>query len=102
MDEATFRGIDLDELRGESFSHPNHYAMLREHLDRVRWYEIQLAKSEFELAAEESERREAAARIVDELVPKLEKRQARMRAVETRERHAEYEFTDRQLEIARR
>jgi hypothetical protein len=104
--DAESYGIDLDELRGERFSHPAHYSMLREHLDRVRAWEIRQLASEYELAAERRIAEAKAAAIADEMMRVRAKREAVRARVEkakaTRRARAEYEFTDRQLEIARK
>ncbi len=105
MTDAECYGIDLDELKGERFTHPNHYAMVREHLDRVRAWEIRRLASEYELAAERAIAEAKAATIADEMMRVRAKREDYRRRVAkakaTRKAMA-YEFTDRQLEIARK
>jgi hypothetical protein len=91
MSEAELRGIDLDVLQGERFSHPNHYRMLREHADRVREFELQQAFDRyFELKAQA----EAQAAVEVEAVEQAVRR--------NRKPKRDYVFTDAQLAIAAR
>jgi RNase P protein component len=93
MGEAELRGIDVEKLQGERFSHPSHYRMLREHADRVREFELhQSFDRYFELKVQA-----AAQALVDaEAVEQAVKRNRKKRVVK------KYEFTDEQLAIAER
>ena len=100
MSEAEMLGIDLDILKGERFTHPNHYRMVREHYDRVVAADLRSRMSEYELAGE---RARAQARVEAEIVEAEVKRkrlEARRKAEATRKRRAGYEFSEEQLAIA--
>ena len=102
MNEAEMRGLNVDELRGETFWHPAHWAVMREHFGRVREFELRASMSEYELAGERARAEALAASVVDEVLVKRKRAESRRKASETRKQRAEYVFTEEQLEIARR
>ena len=102
MTDAEAYGIDLGELFEESFGSRTHLELLREHLDRVRRYEVQ---QKFDELAEAARVREEQERVNAEAIALA---QRRLRTLPARKARAsnrgkpEPEFTERQLEIARR
>lgn len=100
MTDAEAYGIDLDELLEESFNSRAHFHMMREHLDRVREFELS-RKWEDYLSGFERERQVAAQEAVERKA--LKEAEARPSVVKRRgPQKRTYEFTERQLEIARR
>ena len=91
MNEAQLRGIDLEELQSERFTHPEHYAMLKGHFDRVKEYEI---RKEVETLRQKLE---TYPEIIRDNAEKLRKGK-RVRTPITHE--PDYVFTDIQLRIA--
>jgi len=91
MNEAQLRGIDLDHLEGERFTHPNHYAMLKKHFDAVREYEIRLEVEQLR------QKLEQFPETVKKNAEKIRQgKRVRMRLKD----EADYVFTDIQLKIA--
>jgi len=80
------RGIDLAALRGESFSHPNHWAMMREHYDRAAKYQ----------------RLRSAADYLERLERSMAQRELEIQALDEaalRNRESVGEFTERQMRL---
>jgi hypothetical protein len=100
--QAEMLGIDLNQLKGERFSHPDHYAMVRAYELRAKAHQVIHDKSEFEVAADCKRAALKATQIADEMIVKQKRVQARRKAVATQKRRAGYEFTDAQLAIAMR
>ena len=98
--QAEMLGIDLNELERERFSHPDHYAMMREHDVRVREWEGLLTRSTFQKEADEKKAALKQLAIADEMIDKQRRKISRQKAEATRKRRAAYAFTDRQMQIA--
>lgn len=92
MSDAELRGIDVAELKGERFSHPSHYRMLREHADRVREFELHQSFDRYVAAAKAAAQAVVDAEAVAEAVVRNEKKRVVKR----------YKFTDAQLAVAER
>ena len=91
MNEAQLRGLDLDQLEAERFTHPNHYAMLKKHFDQVR---------EFEIRKEIDELRQKLEQFPDTVRNNAEKIRKGKRVQLRLKDEADYVFTDIQLKIA--
>lgn len=97
--DAEWLGIDMVELKREAFNTPSHYRLMRQHLKQVKDFEIDLLHHQYleQLAltriTEFFDRVEA---IGEEFDKPVEKNSARKKSDE------DYEFTDRQLELARK
>lgn len=91
MNEAQLRGIDLDQLEAERFTHPNHYDMLKKHFDQVR---------EFEIRQEVEQLRQKLEQFSDTVRENAEKIRKGKRVRTPLTDEAEYVFTDIQLRIA--
>lgn len=89
--QAEMLGIKLGELEGERFSHPNHYAMLKEHGKRVKDFELTRS---FDRYLELKRVAAAQAKVEAEAVTEAVKRNRRVK------KRKHYTFTDRQMEIA--
>jgi purine-nucleoside phosphorylase len=100
--QAEMLGIDLNDLKRERFSHPDHYGMMRAHDVRVRAWEGLQTRSTYQVAAAEKRAALRALAIADDMIDKQRRKQSRKKALETQKRRAGYSFTDKQMEIALR
>jgi uncharacterized protein with von Willebrand factor type A (vWA) domain len=91
MNEAQLKGIDMDQLEAERFTHPNHYDMLKKHFDQVR---------EFEIRKEIDELRQKLEQFPDTVRNNAEKIRKGKRVQLRLKDEADYVFTDIQLKIA--
>ena len=91
MNEAQLRGLDLEKLEAERFTHPNHYAMLKKHYDEVRRHELQ---------REVDQLREKLDEFSDITKRNAEKIRKGKRIRTPLQDEADYVFTDIQLKIA--
>lgn len=89
--EMELRNIDPEKLEQERFGSYKHYQMVREHMDRVREYEIlcemESLKKKMELLAKQDE-------VVATFIA------ARKRAKQKANEKKVYVFTDEQMRIA--
>lgn len=91
MNEAQLRGLDLEQLEAERFSHPNHYAMLKKHYDEVQRYRLQ---------TEVAQLRQKLDEFSDTTKRNGEKIRKGKRIRTPLRDEADYVFTDIQLRIA--
>ena len=89
--QADMLGIDVNVLEGERFSHPQHYAMLKEHGKRVKEFEL---TRDFDRYMELKRKAVAQAKVEREAVTEAVKRNRKKLNGDV------YEFTDAQLAIA--
>lgn len=97
--EARERGIKLQDLFKESFTHPNHFAMVREHEDRVKRYreleEMMQLRKQTRLAMLRSLQGDGPKQFDEEKVSEQIVRDRRKKTVSKK-----YDFTEEQLQIA--
>jgi len=91
--QAEMLGIDLANLASERFSHPEHYAMLKEHGKRVKEFEL---TRDFDRYMELKRVAVAQAKVEREAVAEAVRRNRNKR------KKPRYQFTDAQLAIAMR
>jgi hypothetical protein len=102
MTDAEAYGVDLGELFEESFTSKSHFELLREHLDRVRQYEVGRKFDELaEAARVRAEQERVNAQAIALAQRRLRTLPARKARAANREK-PEPQFTDRQLEIAQK